>query len=584
VFHHHIGSYTTNVNRFLWATLQISALCHQGSDAAIRASLASLPKGLPETYQQILSRIGSEPRAETVRKIFRWVAVAKRPMHLEELREAIAVKPEDRFLQKDRLVNRIDLLVSWCGDLVTLDEDELLIQFAHYTIKDFLVSPRLEESDFHFSLDEADHAVGKMCVAYLNFDDFERQMIKTSQTHLVLEPKDLVEATAAASGTTIFKYGARLTSRLRKRKSDFDAMKHLSNIRTGKGASFLSTLHTEYRLLAYASEHWIKHTTRFARRTVNPDDRHSLLWEELIMTRHPLAAPSWNTEDRKANATIVQNLILDHNFSALIDFLDSDLEVEDESIASVLRNDVDLFDLTLEASKRGLTAIVTALSRYRHLLGYERATLRLYVAADEGNIQEMETLFKMGANAMVQSTMWKHFTPLYLAARRGHLMAVNRLLVAGAEVNDMAVDEEEFSLYGELKVRAAMILGDLNSVGIFLRRYGEFPVVSEEYGSLALELAAAYGRREIAKEFLNLGVDTKIDLPDSGEFKALDIARIKGHAKVVKLLEEFRDRVRSANHELEKSNRRKYSYYSEHASVFADKIRNSLPFAKQKSN
>src|SRR5947209_5465275 len=114
---------TTYHFRFLWVALQIDDLCRQRCDADIRKSIVTLPKDLPKTYQRILSRIIQNDQAEIVNKTFRWVAAVKRPLLLEELREAIAIQPGDKFLERDRLVNDIGSLISWCGNLVTLDEE-----------------------------------------------------------------------------------------------------------------------------------------------------------------------------------------------------------------------------------------------------------------------------------------------------------------------------------------------------------------------------------------------------------------------------------------------------------------------------
>lgn len=71
---------------------QIEDICSQICDNDIRERIKKLPKSLPETYNRILSQIVKRGNAEVAKKIFPWVAIAKRPMLLEELREAIAVE------------------------------------------------------------------------------------------------------------------------------------------------------------------------------------------------------------------------------------------------------------------------------------------------------------------------------------------------------------------------------------------------------------------------------------------------------------------------------------------------------------
>ena len=130
----------TFVLRFLWVAFQIEDLCRQKSDAEIRHTLKTLPKDLPETYQRALSRIIKDGNQKLANQIFRWVAAAKRPLRLEELREAIAVVPGDEFLDRERLVNNADSLVPSCGGLLVSDDEDIVVQFVHHTVQEFLIS------------------------------------------------------------------------------------------------------------------------------------------------------------------------------------------------------------------------------------------------------------------------------------------------------------------------------------------------------------------------------------------------------------------------------------------------------------
>jgi hypothetical protein len=531
--------------RFLWVTLQINTLCRQISDANIRASLASLPSGLPETYQQILRRIKTESTADTVYKIFQWVAVSSRPMHLEELREAIAIDPGDLSFPRDRLVNQFDRLVSWCGDLVTLDEDELVVQFAHHSIKDFLTSSNPYESDFQFKLSNADHVVGVACITYLNFTDFERQLVEASQTYSTFQPADLVEATATTTESSLFKYGARLASRYQKRKSKFDAMRHFSNIRTGKGESYLSTLYTRYHFLSYAVENWPKHTGQFFLMHSFPTqpvggvpdwnlqcdrrfERHRDLWVEMIITRHPIASPFWYPGDRERRTAMIQNLILDFKCLSLVDFIDPQHIVEDESIAAVLRNDVDLFPLALEASKRRLWTIFEALiSKYPSTLLATKATARLYVAARIGNIQEIHILQRMGADLTVGPSTSEPYFPLYLAAGNGHLSVVDKLLSAGARVNGI-IHARDSARGGEMAIHSAVRGGHLEVVRCLVQHHllRNPPTDYERFMPYALKSAIACEFIEVTKELFKLGLDLDYILHDmGGSLRALRLAK-----------------------------------------------------------
>jgi hypothetical protein len=59
------------------------------TDNEIRAALEQLPKGLDETYQRCMRRIEDTKDLSPI-KALKWISYATRPLHIEELREAIA--------------------------------------------------------------------------------------------------------------------------------------------------------------------------------------------------------------------------------------------------------------------------------------------------------------------------------------------------------------------------------------------------------------------------------------------------------------------------------------------------------------
>jgi hypothetical protein len=205
-------------------------LCGQKCDADIQKCITTLLKGLPGTYQRILSRIVEDGHAEIVNKSLRWIAAAKRPLLLGELREVIATKIGDKYLERDRLVNDIAGLVSWCGNLVTLDEEDDLVQVAHHTIKQFLLSEPYSAvtEQFHFQPAEINHAAGEACVTYLNFNDFKRQIIKTPKGYQAIQPANLITSTFRGRPGRFLNYGMKLVRRSKPSKDDFNVIHQLA--------------------------------------------------------------------------------------------------------------------------------------------------------------------------------------------------------------------------------------------------------------------------------------------------------------------------------------------------------------------
>ncbi|KAK8099051.1 uncharacterized protein PG998_012292 [Apiospora kogelbergensis] len=161
---------------FLWAHFQVEEIGFQPSDASIRAALDNLPKGLSEVFNRALRRIKEGTHLEEAQEVFRWVAAAKRPLSLAELREAIAIRDDQQFSEPARHCNDMKKISKWCENLVEVEEESEVVQFIHHSVQTFLLGNFTEPTlvAFHVDLDQATCKLGKACLTYLDFNDFER--------------------------------------------------------------------------------------------------------------------------------------------------------------------------------------------------------------------------------------------------------------------------------------------------------------------------------------------------------------------------------------------------------------------------
>ena len=166
--------------RFLWVIFQIESICAQQTDEQIIEAIQDLPKDLSRTYERILQRLAVTQDVKFASRIIKWLAVAKRPLTLEELREAIAVDPSQKELIAARLVNNIVHALSCCGPLVVIDEEQGTVHFTHPSIRHYLILDPIDPSltGYHIDLKAAETSAGVVCVTYLNFDVFDRRLTK----------------------------------------------------------------------------------------------------------------------------------------------------------------------------------------------------------------------------------------------------------------------------------------------------------------------------------------------------------------------------------------------------------------------
>ena len=153
--------------RFLLPRLHLDRLSCQTSVRDLRKALQTLPTKLHETYSEAMARIhGQIPEhSELALSAFRWILHAKRPLSVEELQCALAIRPGDRALDTDGLPE-IALIVSVSAGLITVDAESQTIRLVHFTVDEYF------KMTTHKYFHNADSLIAETCITYLSFDVF----------------------------------------------------------------------------------------------------------------------------------------------------------------------------------------------------------------------------------------------------------------------------------------------------------------------------------------------------------------------------------------------------------------------------
>ena len=153
-------------NRFRWVYCQLEALqpCFPNN---LRRMLEELPKSLDETYQRILKEINNANQKQA-HQLLQCLAVAHRPLRVEELAEVLALDVDSggipTFNTNWRWEDHEAAVLSACSSLVAviIDRGSRVVQFSHFSVKEFLTSDRLasmeDVSQFHIA-DEPSHLI-----------------------------------------------------------------------------------------------------------------------------------------------------------------------------------------------------------------------------------------------------------------------------------------------------------------------------------------------------------------------------------------------------------------------------------------
>jgi ankyrin repeat protein len=163
-------------HRFRWVfcQLEVLRLCFP---ANLRRSLEELPKSLDETYKRILNEINNANHVHAYR-LLQCLAVALRPLRVEELAEVLAFDLSAGGIPKLNAEWRWDdqeeAVLSACSSLVSVitDDGSRVVQFSHFSVKEFLTSDRLagyqeEVSQFHIPIEPSHAILAQACLGVL---------------------------------------------------------------------------------------------------------------------------------------------------------------------------------------------------------------------------------------------------------------------------------------------------------------------------------------------------------------------------------------------------------------------------------
>jgi len=138
-----------------------------------------VPWGNFRTYEGVLREI-KKPNRDHAHCLLQCLVVAIRPLRIEELAEILVVDFDDeegipKLKACWRLEDEEQALLSSCSSLITVvegDDDSRVVQFSHFSVKEFLTSPRLaapsrDVSRYYIVLESAHTVMAQACLSVL---------------------------------------------------------------------------------------------------------------------------------------------------------------------------------------------------------------------------------------------------------------------------------------------------------------------------------------------------------------------------------------------------------------------------------
>lgn len=133
----------------------------------VRERLNALPTGLPAIYEDDIKRIDeqSEENSQLAKRALSYIFCARRLLHVEELRHALAVEPGDTTLDDDAFPKAETLLKVSAG-LIELDHTSNIVRLVHSSLQQYL------EENLGKLPPNPENMMARTCLTYLSFDVF----------------------------------------------------------------------------------------------------------------------------------------------------------------------------------------------------------------------------------------------------------------------------------------------------------------------------------------------------------------------------------------------------------------------------
>ena len=459
----------------------------------IQHALADLPENLDEIYERTLRDINKADR-EFAYRLFQLVAVASRSLRVEELAQLFAFDfragPIPKFQEDWRMEDPVDAVLSTCSSLLAIVEGGYLsgkvIQFSHFSVREFLTSDRLAESSdiitrrYHVSMTPAHTLAARACLGILLHLD------KDTITRDGLEKYPFAEYAAAHC---VDHAGLEGVSRHVE-----DGMKQLFDPNRPNLAVCV----------------WI-HDPQFPTRRQTERDK----WP-LPLTGTPLHyAVLWGLR------TIVEFLVVEHS---------QDVHCRG------LTNMVTPLHL---ASREGHVAVARFLLEHgadADARDNDNCT-PLHWASQQGHLEVVHDLVERGID--VNARDHSNWTPLHGASQDGHFEVVRCLLEHGA--NPYPPDQG-----GWTSLQWPSYNGYTEIVRVLLR-WGADPNTRDNSNWTPLHGASQKGHREVIQVLLEYGADANTH--DHSNQTPLHLASREGHLRVARLLVESGANVDVRNNE-----------------------------------
>jgi hypothetical protein len=237
----------------------IDEICDQANDNAIRRALEDLPRQLSDIFDRKLARIAKSTCSQLCLKLLQFCGVTKRPLNLEEFREALGIELGQESLDSANLPNDIRRIVASCHGLIYADEEEFTVHYVHHSVKQhFFEFPDPRTALFDWPA--VDKHLGLLCMTYLNYKELSGEIAKAGKS-IPIDPIAIGRLALDVESDFTSRIARQILKR-NKKGSTVGSNDLKTRIQGITGTAGAPSLRLQFRFLPYAKQNWIHHLQR----------------------------------------------------------------------------------------------------------------------------------------------------------------------------------------------------------------------------------------------------------------------------------------------------------------------------------
>ncbi|KAF6812597.1 ankyrin repeat protein [Colletotrichum musicola] len=169
----------------------LTRLVKEAQGIAKREALTKLPPTLSATYERILMRL--EKESDEIKVMIQRALVLIHPplgrrLTFRAICEAISVRFDCNTLDDDEIIEGEEVL-RWLSSLVRTDSSGEVIEFAHFTVQEYLQGDCAKHEALQFyslSDEKAFNMITPLCLHYINLKGFERTLLGEDKNILTI--------------------------------------------------------------------------------------------------------------------------------------------------------------------------------------------------------------------------------------------------------------------------------------------------------------------------------------------------------------------------------------------------------------